>query len=97
MGHGREPCAREKGPPMHNDLKRVLPDILRLGRGPALLGELANMTVDQLADTYRELYGEPTRSRNKGYLRKRLAWRIQDADARHLAGPSSARSTRYQG
>lgn len=78
MGHGREPCAREKGPTMHQDLERVLPEILRLGRGPALLGELAQMTVDQLAATYRELYGEPTRSCNKGYLRKRLAWRIQE-------------------
>jgi len=78
MGHDREPCAREKGPTMHKDLERVLPEILQLGRGPALLGELAQMTIDQLADTYRDLYGEPTRSRNKGYLRKRLAWRIQE-------------------
>ena len=63
---------------MHEDLERALPDICKLGRGPALLAQLEKMTVDQLASTYRELYGEPTRSRNKGYLRKRLAWRVQE-------------------
>ncbi len=31
-----------------------------------------------LETKYRTLYGEPTRTRNKGYLRKRLAWRIQE-------------------
>jgi len=36
------------------------------------------MNVGQLAEKDRELYGEPTRTRNKEYLRKRLAWRIQE-------------------
>jgi hypothetical protein len=36
------------------------------------------MTVGELAEKYRELFGVPTRSRNKGYLRKHIAWRIQE-------------------
>ncbi len=41
------------------------------------LEALDAMNVAQLAEKYRELYGEPTRSRNKDYLRKRLKWRLQ--------------------
>ncbi len=42
------------------------------------LAALERMTTGELADKYLELYGEPTRSRNKDYLRKRLAWRVQE-------------------
>ena len=36
------------------------------------------MTVGDLAGRYVELFGYPTRTRNKSYLRKRIAWRIQE-------------------
>ncbi|HEX7840086.1 MAG TPA: DUF2924 domain-containing protein [Kofleriaceae bacterium] len=36
------------------------------------------MTVGELAEKYRAVFGIPTRSRNKEYLRKHLAWRIQE-------------------
>ena len=36
------------------------------------------MTVGQLRDKYREVFGEPSRSRNKLYLRKKVVWRIQE-------------------
>ena len=49
-----------------------------LGDIPERLAELDRMTVGQLVAKYRELYGEPTRSRNRTYLQKRLAWRIQE-------------------
>ena len=49
-----------------------------LGDAPSQLAELDTMNVGALAEKYRELYGEPTRSRNKDYLKKRLAWRIQE-------------------
>ncbi len=42
------------------------------------LAELREMTVGQLRDTYREVFGVPSRSRNKDYLRKKVAWRIQE-------------------
>ncbi len=45
---------------------------------PSQLAALETMNVGALAERYRELYGEPTRSRNKDYLKKRLAWRIQE-------------------
>lgn len=38
---------------------------------------LRRMTPAQLRDKYAEVFGEPTRSGNKDFLIKRLAWRIQ--------------------
>ncbi|MCL2726672.1 MAG: DUF2924 domain-containing protein [Polyangiaceae bacterium] len=49
-----------------------------LGNVLSHLAALDTMNVGELSDKYRALYGEPTRSRNKDYLRKRLAWRIQE-------------------
>ncbi len=42
------------------------------------LAALDAMRVGELAEKYRELFGAPTRTRNKEYLRKRIAWRIQE-------------------
>jgi len=44
----------------------------------AQLRALEKMTVGELAEKYREVFGVPTRTRNKDYLRKRVAWRIQE-------------------
>ena len=49
-----------------------------LGDVPAQLASLQGMTVAQLRDRWLALYGTPTASRNGVYLRKRLAWRIQE-------------------
>ncbi len=49
------------------------------------------MNVGALAEKYRELYGEPTRSRNKEYLKKRLAWRIQELAEGGLSQSALAR------
>src|ERR1700682_3182089 len=50
------------------------------GPAPAVHGPAAlqKMTVNELADKFLQLYGQPTRSRNKPYLQKRLAWRVQE-------------------
>ena len=48
-----------------------------LGDVPSQLAALEAMGVPALAQKHRELYGEPTRSRNRAYLKKRLAWRIE--------------------
>lgn len=45
---------------------------------PQQLAALASMSVPDLAAKYLELYGEPTRSRNRDYLKKRMAFRIQE-------------------
>jgi hypothetical protein len=39
---------------------------------------LRRMTVGELRQKYREVYGEETRSGNKDWLWKRIAWRIQE-------------------
>lgn len=39
---------------------------------------LRSMTVGELRRRYDELFGAPTRTRNKDWLRKKLAWRIQE-------------------
>jgi hypothetical protein len=38
---------------------------------------LRRMTPAQLREKYLEVFGEPTRSGNKEFLCKRLAWRLQ--------------------
>jgi hypothetical protein len=41
------------------------------------LAGLRRMTPAQLREKYLEVFGEPTRSGNRDFLFKRLAWRIQ--------------------
>ena len=41
------------------------------------LAALSGMGVNQLREKYLEVFGEPSRSGNKAYLFKKLAWRIQ--------------------
>jgi hypothetical protein len=41
------------------------------------LAALGRMTVGQLRDRYLEVFGEPSRSGNKDFLAKRIAWRVQ--------------------
>lgn len=38
---------------------------------------LRHMTVGQLKDKYREVFGEASRSNHKQFLFRRIAWRIQ--------------------
>lgn len=42
------------------------------------LAEIATMTVGELSEIYREVFGEPTHSRNKDYLQKKIAWKLQE-------------------
>ncbi len=44
----------------------------------AQIEALRSMTVGQLRLKWRELYGEETRSGNRDYLWRRLAWRVQE-------------------
>lgn len=41
------------------------------------LAALDRMTVGELREKHRLVFGEENRSRNKDYLRKRIAWRLQ--------------------
>lgn len=42
------------------------------------LTAMEKMTVGELVVKYREVFGVPTRTRNKNYLRKKVGWRIQE-------------------
>ena len=55
------------------------------------LAALGNMTVGELRERYREVFGEPTRSRNKDYLHKKVAWRIQELAEGGLSDVALAR------
>jgi hypothetical protein len=52
-------------------------DRANVGRTAADLAALGTMTGAQLAAKFEELFGRPATTRNKQYLRKRLAWEIQ--------------------
>ena len=59
-----------------------------------MLGEinrLRQMTVAELQVRWREMYGEETRSRNRSYLWRRLAWRLQELQFGGLSGAARAR------
>ena len=49
------------------------------------------MTVGELRVEWERLYGEPTRSRNRDFLWRRLAWRIQEVALGGLPDAASAR------
>ena len=58
---------------------------------PRQLAALREMTVGQLRERYRDVFGEPTRSRNKDFLRKKVAWRIQELAEGGLSDHARAR------
>lgn len=53
-------------------------NLLLLRDVPAQLAALETMNAPGLVAAYRDLYGEPTRTRNVAYLRKRLGYRLQE-------------------
>jgi hypothetical protein len=56
------------------------------------INHLRSMSVDQLRQRWRELYsGEESRSRNKPFLYRRLAWRIQELRYGGLSDRAKAR------
>jgi hypothetical protein len=55
------------------------------------LAVLSHMTGSQMAEKYLALYGQPARTRNKDFLRKRLAWRIQELAEGGLSDRARAR------
>ena len=60
-----------------NNRKQLRQDRATMATFSEQLVALDRMTVGELAEKFREVFGFPTRTRNKPYLRKRLAWQIQ--------------------
>jgi len=54
--------------------------------------QLHTMTVGELKRKYAEVFGEPTRSNNKDYLRKKIAWRLQSMDEGGLSERAKKRA-----
>jgi hypothetical protein len=54
--------------------------------------ELRSLTVNGLREEYRQVFGEDSRSGNKDYLYRRIAWRLQ---AKAEAWSSSATRRRW--
>ena len=61
------------------------------------LAALPHMTVPELAERYEAVYGEPCRSRNKDWLRKKVAWRIQELAEGGLSPRAKARIDELNG
>jgi len=57
----------------------------------AQIQALQRMTVGQLRVEWERYHGEPTRSRNRVYLWRRLAWRIQELQLGGLPATAKAR------
>jgi hypothetical protein len=75
--HGGENDRRKGGIDMgkKEDLRQTRADAAEVCRQ---LAALDKMTTGELAERYREVFGFPTKTRHKAYLRKRVAWRIQE-------------------
>jgi hypothetical protein len=63
------------------------------------LAALDRLTVTQLREKHIEVFGEATRSGNKDWLRKRIAWRMQASGTRsarldHRRGAGLAQAVR---
>jgi hypothetical protein len=57
----------------------------------AQIAALERMTTGELAARYAEIFGEPTRSRNKSYLKKKVAYRIQEIAEGGLSARAKSR------
>lgn len=57
----------------------------------ARIAELQEMPMKYLHRAYYELFEEPTRSRNRDYLVKKLSWRIQEITEGGLSDRAKAR------
>lgn len=77
-----------------NNRKQVRKDRATMATLSEQLVALEQMTVGELAEKFREVFGFPTRTRNKSYLRKRLSWQIQ---ALAEGGPVAARPRQNRG
>ncbi len=71
--------------------KTMQPENETITNVAARLAELQQLTVGQLRERYLELYGAPTNTRNKKYLQKKLAYRIQELAEGGLSGKALKR------
>jgi hypothetical protein len=78
MGLGNSADYRRQRDLKMNTKAQLRQDCSALATMSQQLSSLDGMTVGELADRFLDVFGFPTRTRNKTYLRKRIAWRIQE-------------------
>ena len=67
---------------------------------PQVIAEIARLpdsTVNQLVQRYTQVFGEECRSRNKQYLVRRIAWRLQANDEGGLSPVAIAQAKKLAG
>ena len=63
----------------------------------AEIARLPDFTVNQLVERYAQVFGEECRSRNKQYLVRRIAWRLQANDEGGLSQAAIAQAKKLAG
>ena len=61
------------------------------------IARLPDFTVNQLVERYAQVFGEECRSRNKQYLVRRIAWRLQANDEGGLSQAAIAQAKKLAG
>lgn len=90
-GEAEEP-AREGGNPMGNPSpKQRREDREKMSRVTEQLKALEDMSIAELAARFQELTGREARSRNRSWLRKRLAWQLQESEFGGLTADTLAK------
>ena len=57
------------------------------------IAELSDLTITQLTAMYEKLFGEKCRSRNRRYVHRRVAWKLQADDEGGLSERAILRAT----
>jgi hypothetical protein len=74
-----------------NTMKRAAAVRNQVADMAAQIAALERMTTGELATRYAEIFGETTRSRNKSYLKKKVAYRIQEIAEGGLSARAKSR------
>lgn len=67
------------------------PEVLRMNTIAQQIRELRGLAPAELAERYEQLFGKPPRIRNKAFLQRQVAWKLQE---RALGGLSEHARTR---
>jgi hypothetical protein len=73
----RPPVPQVKGP--ETERQAAMNDVTQQ------LAALQQMTTGELCERYRDLFGQPVRTRHKTHLVRKLAWRVQELAAGGLS------------
>ena len=57
------------------------------------IAELSDLTITQLIAKYEKVFGEKCRSRNRRYVQRRVAWKLQADDEGGLSERAILRAT----